>query len=63
MGTSTTQDECENQEEDGRTLSRKMHYRSQVYKIGESSLGLRRTETTVGRSQGPDGAVAPYKDG
>jgi len=34
-----------------------------VYKIGESSSGLRRSETNVGRSENPDGAVAPYEDG
>jgi hypothetical protein len=40
MGTSTTKDQQENQEKDGRTLSRGMHYRSQDYEDEGDELRL-----------------------
>jgi hypothetical protein len=40
MGNFTTQDQQENQEQDGRMLSRVMHYRSQEQEVGGDELGI-----------------------
>ena len=46
MGNSTTKDQQENQEKDGKTLSRGMHYRLQEYEDREREIGLEKNGGT-----------------
>jgi hypothetical protein len=61
LGNSTTQDQQENQEKDGRKLSRGLHYRS--LRLEEMRWGQRRMETPFEGGQCQEGVAAPYMDG
>ena len=63
MGNFTTEFRWENQERDGKTLSRRMHYRFQEYEVGGEVLGLEKIKVPSGGSLGPERAVAPHMDG
>ena len=63
MGNSTIQDKWDDQEKDGRILSRRMHYRFWEYEDGGDELGIERNGAPLEGGQGPEWAVALYVDG
>ena len=53
MENSTTQDQQENQEQDGRKLSREMHYRCSEYEDGGDELGIEKEWRQLSGRQWP----------
>jgi hypothetical protein len=53
------QDQWENQEKYGRTLSRGMYYRSYEYEVEGDKLGIEKNGASSEGDHGPEGAVAP----
>jgi hypothetical protein len=58
-----TQMQQENQGQDGRTLFRRMHYRSWEYKDRGDKLGIEKSGGTSLRKARARGAAVPWMDG